>query len=135
MIGVELLLLAVARLRIARGLVVARAASADHRPCDRADSRACAGIARDRAYRQTADGASGSPAHALAAADGGLGFLRRRLPRGDRIDARRVTRPLRTGGVIDAKGASNKTLMSTILKAFDTDPAHFGSTTITGVLA
>ena len=42
---------------------------------------------------------------------------------------------LTTGRVIDAKGASNKTLMSTILKAFDTDPAHFGSETITGVLA
>jgi hypothetical protein len=42
---------------------------------------------------------------------------------------------IRTGGVIDAKGASNKTLMSTVLKAFDVDADHFGSTTITGVLA
>lgn len=42
---------------------------------------------------------------------------------------------INTGKVIDAKGASNKTLMSTILKAFDTDPAHFGSSTITGVLS
>lgn len=42
---------------------------------------------------------------------------------------------LRTGGVIDAKGASNKTLMSTVLKAFDVAPAHFGTTTITGVLS
>jgi hypothetical protein len=42
---------------------------------------------------------------------------------------------LRPGGVIDAKGASNKTLMSTVLKAFDVDPAHFGTSTISGVLA
>lgn len=42
---------------------------------------------------------------------------------------------IRTGGVIDAKGATNKTLMSTVCKAFDTDPAHFGTTTITGVLS
>jgi hypothetical protein len=42
---------------------------------------------------------------------------------------------IRTGGLIDAKGASNKTLMSTVLKAFEVDPAHFGTTTITGVLA
>jgi hypothetical protein len=42
---------------------------------------------------------------------------------------------IRTGGVIDAKGASNKTLMSTVLKAFDVDPVQFGTTTITGVLA
>ena len=42
---------------------------------------------------------------------------------------------IRTGGVIDAKGASNKTLMSTVLKAFDVDADHFGSTTITGVLS
>lgn len=42
---------------------------------------------------------------------------------------------IRTGGVIDAKGATNKTLMSSILKAFEVDPAHFGATTITGVLA
>jgi hypothetical protein len=42
---------------------------------------------------------------------------------------------IRTGSVIDAKGASNKTLMSTVLKAFDVDPAHFGTTNITGVLA
>lgn len=42
---------------------------------------------------------------------------------------------LRTGGVIDAKGATNKTLMASICKAFDTDPVQFGSTTITGVLA
>jgi hypothetical protein len=40
-----------------------------------------------------------------------------------------------TGGVINGKGASNKTLMSTVLKAFDVDPAHFGTTTISGVLA
>jgi hypothetical protein len=42
---------------------------------------------------------------------------------------------IRTGGVIDAKGATNKTLMSTVLKAFQVDPAHFGTTNITGVLA
>jgi hypothetical protein len=42
---------------------------------------------------------------------------------------------IRTGGVIDAKGASNKTLMSTVLKAFEVDPVQFGTTTITGVLA
>jgi len=42
---------------------------------------------------------------------------------------------IRTGGVIDAKGASNKTLMSTVLKAFDVDPVQFGATNITGVLA
>ncbi len=42
---------------------------------------------------------------------------------------------LNTGGVIDAKGATNKTLMSTVLKAFEVDPAHFGTSTITGVLA
>jgi hypothetical protein len=42
---------------------------------------------------------------------------------------------LNMGRVIDAKGATNKTLMSTILKAFETDPAHFGSNNITGVLA
>lgn len=42
---------------------------------------------------------------------------------------------IRTGGLVDAKGASNKTLMSTVLKAFEVDPAHFGTTTITGVLA
>jgi hypothetical protein len=42
---------------------------------------------------------------------------------------------LRTGSVIDAKGASNKTLMSTILKAFEVDPAHFGANTITGALS
>jgi hypothetical protein len=42
---------------------------------------------------------------------------------------------IRTGGVIDAKGASNKTLMSTVLKAFNVDPVQFGTTNITGVLA
>jgi hypothetical protein len=42
---------------------------------------------------------------------------------------------IRTGGVIDAKGATNRTLMSTVLKAFEVDPDHFGTTTITGVLA
>jgi hypothetical protein len=42
---------------------------------------------------------------------------------------------IQTGGVIDAKGATNKTLMSTVLKAFDVDPAHFGTNNITGVLA
>jgi hypothetical protein len=42
---------------------------------------------------------------------------------------------IQTGGVIDAKGASNKTLMSTVLKAFGVDAAHFGTNTISGVLA
>ena len=42
---------------------------------------------------------------------------------------------IQTGRVIDAKGASNKTLMSTVLKAFEVDPVQFGSTTLTGVLA
>ena len=42
---------------------------------------------------------------------------------------------LQTNRVIDAKGASNKTLMSTVLKAFDVAPVQFGSTTLTGVLA
>ncbi|HXK18646.1 MAG TPA: DUF1552 domain-containing protein [Polyangiaceae bacterium] len=42
---------------------------------------------------------------------------------------------LQTNRVIDAKGASNKTLMSTVLKAFEVDPDHFGTTTLTGVLA
>jgi len=42
---------------------------------------------------------------------------------------------IQTGRVIDGKGASNKTLMSTVLKGFDVDPSHFGTTTLTGVLA
>jgi Protein of unknown function (DUF1552) len=42
---------------------------------------------------------------------------------------------IQTGGVIDAKGATNKTLMSTVLKAFEVDPVQFGATTLTGVLA
>ncbi len=39
------------------------------------------------------------------------------------------------GKVIGAEGATNKTLMSTVLKAFGVAPVQFGATTIDGVLA
>ncbi len=42
---------------------------------------------------------------------------------------------IQPGAVVEAKGASNKTMMSTVLKAFGVDPAQFGSTTLNGVLA
>ncbi len=39
------------------------------------------------------------------------------------------------GKVIGAEGATNKTLMSTVLKAFGVAPVQFGATTLDGVLA
>ncbi len=41
---------------------------------------------------------------------------------------------IKPGKVIEATGATNKTLMSTILNAFGVAPAQFGTTTIAPVL-
>jgi hypothetical protein len=42
---------------------------------------------------------------------------------------------IKTGAVIDASGATNKTLMSTVLKCFGVPPAQFGANVISQVIA
>jgi hypothetical protein len=42
---------------------------------------------------------------------------------------------IKPGSVLNVSGASNKTLMATVLRAFGQDGAQFGNTTVSGVLA